>query len=110
MELLLRTVPEVTLDLPTSDTQGVTATYSKNGASPVPLGTINIADGVATATLPYQESEGRVELTWTFTVPGSGTFTDTRIYDVVTPILSKAEIKEIVPDFTDEQIRLMESG
>jgi hypothetical protein len=109
MEFAIRTVPELVFELPTDDTTVSAVTYSKNGAPPVTISPVTSGTKV-TAKLPYQDSEGRIVVTWTFNVPDSGVYTDQQTHDVVTPLLSRAQIKEIVPDFTDQQVDLMESG
>lgn len=94
MELLRGTAPKVEFDLPTADAAGVSATYSMDGASPQNT-IVSVANGVASAQLPYLPEEGTMKVVWTFTIPGvgSGTFNETEIYDIVTPYLP---IKEIV--------------
>lgn len=58
---------------------------------------------VSSVTLPYFQSEGTVEVSWSFSIPSVGDFTDVQIYDVVTPYLTKAEVKTIWPEATDQQ-------
>jgi hypothetical protein len=109
MELAIKTAPTVTFDLPTDNTSGVTATYSKNGSAPVTLSTTTVDDTV-TANLPYQDSEGEAVVNWTFTIPGSGTFTDSQVFRVVTPFLSLKEMRELIPEFSDRELTMLESS
>lgn len=99
----------MTFELPTEDTSGVTATYSKNGSAEVALSTTTDED-IVSAVLPYQDSEGEATVNWTFTVPGSGQFTDSQVYRVSTPFLSISEVREFVPEFNDRQLKMLESS
>lgn len=112
MEILKETVETITFVLPTSDTNGVKATYSVNGATPVNLTvTLDQANGIAKATLPYQPTEGTVTVTWTFTIPQSGTFTKAETYTVVTPYLSLRWIKDnLLEGSSDQEIRDAEAA
>lgn len=110
MELSVRTVPTVTFYLPTDDTTVSGATYSFNNSDPVSLSVSAPTDNAVTARLPYQELEGVATVVWSFTVPGSGAHTDTVDYDVVTPLLTIQEVKEIVPEFSDWQATRTEAS
>lgn len=88
--------------MPATGTTVTGVTYSFNGGAAVAL-TPTTVGSVSSVTLPYFQSEGTVEVFWSFSIPSVGNFTDVQIYDVVTPYLTKAEVKAIWPEATDEQ-------
>lgn len=105
MEILKETVEQITFVLPTTNTTSVSATYSTDGVTEVAM-PVTTANGVATGTVPYQPNEGTVRVTWTFTIPGSGTFTKVENYTVVAPYLSTQWIKSnLLETATDAEIR-----
>ena len=97
MEIHRGTIPTVSFTLPNESTSGVSATYSKNGSTPTPL-VVSSSAGLASADLPYQDTDGIVSIVWSFTVPGvnGGTYSESTYYEVVTPLLTKQEVKDIV--------------
>lgn len=95
MELFTHTVPEVRFDYPDPDLTGLYAYYSLNGGSQRGL-SLNLQDGYATTKLPYQLYDGKVEVDWYFTIPGSGTYKRKVYYEVVTPLLSLDQTKAII--------------
>jgi hypothetical protein len=105
MELYVKTVNDVTFDLPTDDTTVTSATYSLNGGTPVSL----VVTG-HTVTLPYFQTEGDLVVTWNISIPGSGNFVETQDYSLVTPYLTKAQIKTIWPEATDQEVMDVESA
>jgi hypothetical protein len=94
MEFHKGTVGTAKFYLPTNDTSVTGVTYSLNGATPSAV-SFTTANGVASANLPYFDKEGRLEVTWTFSIPGSGSHTSKDIHEVVTPILTVREVQEI---------------
>lgn len=110
MELRVRTVPIVTFYYPTTDTTVTGATYSFNGSAPAALAPSAPVDGAVMATLPYQQSEGRVDVEWTFSIPGSGTHTLNEKYEVVTPLLTRREVLVVAPDLTNDQADMLEAN
>lgn len=110
MELSVRKSQTARFELPSANTSGVTATYSFNGSAPTTLPAPTIDDEVAIVDLPYQPNEGTVTVSWTFTEPGSGSFTEAVDYEVVTPLLTAREVKEIVPSFSDWQATRVEAS
>jgi hypothetical protein len=99
MEIHKGTVTPVKFYLPTPDSTVSSASYSFKGSTSAPLNVTSDTQA-ATANLPYFNEEGICVVTWNFSVPGSGTFTDTQTISVVTPILAPHEIKEIHPNVT----------
>jgi hypothetical protein len=95
MELYRRTAPKVKFYLPTSDTSGVSATWSLDGISKGVLSVSAPSNGAVEVQLPFLQYDGQVAIDWTFVVPGSGSVTDRVYYDVVTPILTKEEVTAI---------------
>ena len=94
---------------PVSGTSVSQVTWSINGgtqqtAAPV-LGT-----GETTAVLGYLQNDGTLRVTWTFTIPGAGSYTEEQVYDVVTPILPISEIKEIIESDSDEDAITIEKA
>lgn len=111
MEILRGTVSEVKFYLPTSNTTVTSATYHLNDdTTEVSLATPVVLNGVATAKLPYLQSEGRLTLTWNINIPGSGTFAEKDYFDIVTPILPLKEVLEIVEGATDKEAQAVESA
>lgn len=115
MEIYRQTVNRISFEAPDADTN-VTATGSLNGDTPITL-TVEppVADSkMRYVTLPYVNDEGTVRVEWTmnnittFNGPQSVTVSDT--YDVVTPILSDDEIKEIHPLATPPEIKRVEKA
>jgi hypothetical protein len=110
MELWKETINKVYLDGDSG--WSPTATYAKNGVSVGALAVDAYADGRYGATLPYLLDECTIDVTWSFSVPAAGTITKTDSYEVITPLLTKREIKKILddPDVTDEEIVEIESA
>lgn len=106
MELLTNTVPEVRFNYPDPETTGISATYSLNSAPPVNLiVNTNDEDQYATAKLPYQAADGMVHVVWSFTIPGIGNYSRTDYYDVITPILTNEQVREIIgSDATSQEV------
>ena len=94
MELLTNTVPQVRFDYPDPTTTPPTATYSVNGGTNTSL-TVTPATGYATAKLPYQASDANIKVDWSFTVGGMP-YTQTQYYDIVTPLLSPTQVRDII--------------
>lgn len=108
MEILKETVETVTFTLPTADTTAVSATYSTDNhlTENSLIVTLDTANGRATASLPYQPAEGTIFVTWTFTIPNSGTYTKVDRYTIVTPYLSLEWIKSnLLETSTNDEIR-----
>lgn len=102
-------MPTVSFPHPVSGTSVSQVTWSINGgteqaASPV------LAMGETTATLGYLQNDGELRVTWTFTIPSSGNYTETQVYDVVTPILPLSEIKTIIESDSDEDAKTIEQA
>lgn len=110
MEFHVRTAPTARFHLPTDSTTVSGATFTLNGSAPVSLSPSAPANGFVTATLPYLTEEGEGFVTWSFTVPGSGTFTDAQAVTVVTPYLAIWEVQEIWPEATAEQAADVEAA
>lgn len=103
MELLRNTVPSVTFILPTNDTAVTGATWKRINDDEE--GTVVVSapvDGVVTGTIPYQQYDGEIVVSWTFSIPSSGTFTNDVYYEVVTPLLTDAELDEVFEDCEEE--------
>lgn len=112
MEVLTFTVPEVEFVYPDPNTSGITATYSLNDSTPTNLVlTLDGVNKIATARLPYQTAEGQIKVTWSFTIPGSGAYTRTDYYDVVTPLLNATQVRNIIgSDATDAEVWASEAS
>lgn len=108
MEFNVKTVPVAKFALPTPDTTVTSVTYSINGSTPAALTAGPAANGLVPVQLPYLQSEGDLAITWSFSVPLSGSFTDTQHHTIITPILSDQEIKEIHPNATPQEILWIE--
>jgi len=90
---------------------GVTATL--NDGDPITLSPIDPNAAVRRVVLPYVNHEGTVRVNWTFSVPtfdGTAMSTITHTYDVVTPILSEPEIREIHPNATASEVIRIEKA
>lgn len=110
MEVYKGTVSPVEFYLPTGSTTVTSVNYSFKGGTPVTMASTTSGDK-ATATLPYLPEEGELKVTWNFNVTGSGSFSRTDIYQVVTPVLSLIEVKAIVDeDLSDDEARQIESA
>lgn len=104
------TSSKVYFEAPAVDTD-VSATAALNGGTPItlavePVGSTN----VRSALIPFIDNEGEVKVNWTFetnTFEGVKDVTVIDTFEVVTPILSNAEIKEIHPQATEyETVRI----
>lgn len=95
MELFRGTAPKVKFYLPTSDTTVTGATWALDGVDNGVVSPSAPADGAVEVQLPYLQYDGELAINWSFSIPGSGTYTDRAYYDVVTPILTKQEVLEI---------------
>lgn len=83
----------------------VAASYAKDGVIAGSLAVSwNTTDLRWEATLPYILNECTVNVTWTFTIPGTGQIIKTDGYEIITPLLTKRELKAIWNDATDEEI------
>lgn len=109
MEFSRGTVPTVEFYLPTANTTISSVTYSINGSSYLSA-TPAVANGKATATLPYLSSEGTIDVIWTFNIPGSGTHTETQTHQIVTPLLARHEVKALIPEFDEKQLDGIEAS
>lgn len=86
------------------------ANYSKNG---VVIGALTVdaySDGRYGASLPYILDECTIAVTWTFTVPGTGSLTKTDSYEIITPLLTRRDIQKILPDATPDEVVEVESA
>lgn len=95
MELFRGTAPKVAFYLPTTDTTVTGATWALDGVDKgavVPGAPLN---GMVEVQLPYLQYDGEVAINWSFSIPGSGPYSDRTYYDVVTPILTKQEVAAI---------------
>lgn len=102
MEIYRHSVNEVRFYLPTPNTAVQSASWSGFGTTDGALAIQN-GDGYAYAFLPYLSQEGTVTVTWNFSIPGSGTYSDTQSYRVVTRILPLAEVRRLLPNASDEE-------
>lgn len=109
MEIYRRTVPTVTFELPTQDSTVQGVEYFLNDGEPVTLSSTT-SNGVASVKLPYQPNDATVRLEWSFTVGGSGTYTESDTYSVVTPVLSLSEVKDIIEDESNEEATRVEKA
>lgn len=107
MELLTGRANSVYLDGEAS--WGVTANWTFNGEPKGSLSPTHTGE-TWTATLPYILQEGVAEVTWSGTITGMGAFTTTNKYFVVTPYLTRRQIREFWDDGTDEEIDRAEAG
>ncbi len=109
MELWKETLNKVYLeDVP--NIVSATATWTKDGVSQGGLAvTEDTVNNWWTATLPYIQNECTVGINWIFSVVGSGTFTRTDSYEVITPLLTLREIRGIWADITDDKAKELES-
>jgi hypothetical protein len=111
MEFYTRRVNTVRFYKPTPDTLVTTATLSINGGTAVPLTPVTDNTEFAEYTAPYLQTEGEARVTWTFSIGSTGgTYTETQVYQIVTPLLAKHEIKEIHPNATDAEIDRIEKA
>ena len=110
MELLTDTVAEIRFYHPTADTSGVSAKWSKNGGADNTPQLLTPTVGYSAFRLPYQSEESDIKVTWTFTVPGSGTHTKVESYRIVTPYLTKRDVADIDPDISDEEFLRAEAA
>jgi hypothetical protein len=89
----------------------VTATYTKNGVN---AGSIDVAWNTTDlrweATLPYLLDECTVNVVWSFQIPGGQYITKTDSYEIITPLLSRREIKRIVTDATNDDVTRIEAA
>lgn len=109
MEIHKGTVATVDFFLPTPDTTITSLKYSFNYGTLTTL-PVTMSSDKGTATLPYFNTEGRLDLEWAISVPGSGAFTNRETHEVVTPILTIREVKDIMGDITDAEAKAIESG
>lgn len=94
MELFRGTAPKVKFDLPTTNTTVTNVTFAMDG---VDKGTLQFGapvEGSVEVQLPYLQYDGELAINWTFLIEYD-TYTERVYYDVVTPILSRAEIADI---------------
>lgn len=110
MEIYTGRVNKVRFYKPTDDTMVTGTTYSFNGSTAAPLIVSSDTSAYFERSLPYLQTEGELTVTWTFSIPGSGSFTENQVYQVVTPILQRHEIKAIYEDATDEQADELEKA
>lgn len=88
-------------------------TASLNDGEPVNIFPEDPNAAVLSALLPFIPHEGTVRVNWEFmvdTFSGFDTVTVTRTYDVVTPILSRTEIRKIHPSATDDEVTHVEKA
>lgn len=118
MELLRGTAPKVTFYGPTPDTSIDAVTYSVNGVVPV-AGTatsVTVPTGENPAwevQLPYLSADANdVEVVWNFAIASipSESFDETFSYEVVTPYLTKQEIKAIYPEASETEVVELEAA
>lgn len=110
MELLKGTAPTVEFVHPTPDTTSVSAVYSLDGAGDVNVA-VSTEDGISTLRLPYLTDALNIRVTWSFTIPGSGTFSEVENYEVIRPYLSIPEVKKILGEgFSDEEAKEVEAA
>lgn len=105
MDIYRERVNTVEFEAPTTDTT-VTAEYSYNGgtATPLDVSVSTTEPEMRNATLPYLPDEGRVDVTWKFTLNGTE-YTKTQTYNVVTPLLSPRWIKKnLMEGYSDSEI------
>jgi hypothetical protein len=83
-------------------------TWERNGKD---MGVVlhKTTSGVSEVQLGYLQYDGRVVINWTFILNGES-FTETSYYDVVTPLLTDREVKEIHPNATDYEVRRIEAA
>lgn len=109
MELWKETNNKVYLE--GESTWTASASYAKDGVSAGALTTAwNTTDLRWEATIPYILEECTVTVTWTFTVAGAGTIIKTDTYEIVTPLLSKREIKSVWAEATDIEVVTIEAA
>lgn len=109
MELWKETINKVYLEGDSGWTP--TATYAKDGVSAGSLSpTWNTTDLRFEATLPYILDECTVTVTWTFSVPGTGSIVKTDSYEIITPLLTKREIRKVWDDSTDDEVLEIEAA
>lgn len=111
MELFRGTVPTVKFYLPTADTTVTGVTWAQDGAEKGTLVAAAPVDGATTVQLPYLQYDGQVAVSWTFSVPASGVYTEKVYYDVVTPILTKQEVLGVYETpLTDDEYHSAEAA
>lgn len=109
MELWKETINKVYLEGDSGWTP--TATYAKDGVAAGSLSpTWNTTDLRFEATLPYILDECTVTVTWTFSVPGTGSIVKTDSYEIITPLLTKREIRKVWEDSTDDEVFEIEAA
>lgn len=106
MEIWKDTLNTATLD--GASNWYVTANYQKNGGYQTGLTPAFDSTNLWWAvTIPYQTEEATITVNWTFVIPGAsgGTFYRTDTFEVITPILNSREIKNVWPNFTDQEVK-----
>lgn len=118
MEIYRQTLNRVYFEAPES-TSVVNATIALNDGTPVVMSTVTGNGGGTTLRsieIPYINDEGTLTVEWSWAgteltstgISTTPTATQRDTYEVVTPILSKVEIKNIHPDATDAEIIAVE--
>jgi hypothetical protein len=95
MELIRGTVPVVSFRLPTSDSSITTVTWAR-GTEGGTLAPSAPEDGIVTVTLPYQQYDGLVVITWSLVVPGSGSFEEKTYHEVITPVVDYPTLEALL--------------
>jgi len=112
MEIYNQTANVVEFEAPESTTV-VSVTASFNDGEPIALSLVSGTENQKTkkVALPYIPHNGSVRVNWSFTAQtfgGNEPIVISRVYDVVTPIVSTKEILEIHPNATVPEITQVE--
>jgi hypothetical protein len=111
MEIYTRKVNRVRFYKPTPETMVTGAEVSINEADPVALTPLSTSAEYDEYSMPFVQSTGVARVTWTFTVgDGNGEYTDTEAHEIVTPLLTNSEIKEIHPLATPAEVEKIEKA
>lgn len=108
MEILKNSEPVVYFEVPNSLTSALFV-VRKNDVQVGASAAATVSDGVAEVAIPYAATttDGTVEVTLSFTYAANN-YEQVQKYEVVTPYLTKSEIKYIVGDATDHEIEMIE--
>lgn len=114
MEIYSNEYTEISFEAPSASTD-VSVTASFNDSPEISLSIIpeTEAEKVKKVLLPYVDNEGLMLVKWTFeanTFDGIRDVVVEQVYDVVTPILSDIEIKEIHPNATEYELNRIEKA
>lgn len=104
MEIFRGTSVAISRKIPTPDSTVSTVTWKSAKSEGTLPTTMSYDNTTAQATLPYQGFDGEVEVVWNFLIPNVGVVPEYDYFEVVTPVLTNAEILEVHPNATLQEI------